>query len=247
MEISKNKIISFLIIISAIILIDLIFFEVAMPADNTQVIIGKNLKPGMKLKDAIKLLGPPERITVSSDGTVVIPYDALGLSIEIISNGTVIEKIHVSSSYNVAGGNEADMEAVPEKIGEDIPDGLHEEVREALREELRDEVREELREEEIKGNSEDFDVFDLFGFKVKQASKGVTVMETTPGSAAEKGGLKAGEIIKKAFYEGAGKLNIYTVSGLETILRRSVVKHKKTINILQDKNYYYKVEVPKRR
>ena len=73
---------------SAIILINFVHAEIAESANNSQIIIDDNLKPGMALKDAIELLGPPERITVSNTGTIFIPYNTLGLSIEVFSDGT---------------------------------------------------------------------------------------------------------------------------------------------------------------
>ena len=316
MVILKNRIIGFLIIISGIILINLIFSDFAIPASETQIIIDENLKPGMPLKDAIELLGPPERMTPSNSGTIVIPYDALGLSIEIINGGTIIEKIHVLPSFKgrFASGIEmgadfqkilsaynqpdimtkdiidysdlarrfqiregkltgavlysatgttsnftADKEAVknevvrtaPEAVSEEVPEEILLEEREALREELRDEIRKEVREEFLeevnKEVAEEFDVFDLYGFKVKQVSDSVIISEITPGSVAEKGGLIEGEPVRKAFYEGGQKLNIYYVKGLKSILERSIINRKKIVHILQNKNYYYKVEVPARK
>lgn len=99
MMVIGNRIMKFLIIISTIILVDLIYFEIAKPANNTRIIIDKKLKLGMPLKDAIDLLGPPERIQVSKIGTVVLPYNTLGLSIEVMSDGTIIEGIHLQSSF----------------------------------------------------------------------------------------------------------------------------------------------------
>ncbi|MBN2417958.1 MAG: hypothetical protein JXL81_01120, partial [Deltaproteobacteria bacterium] len=99
MIISKNRIISFLIIIFAIILIDLIFYKIAMPADGAQIVIDENLRPGMKLKDAIEFLGSPETLTVSDAGTVIIPYNNHGLSIEVASQGSIIEKIGIYSGF----------------------------------------------------------------------------------------------------------------------------------------------------
>ena len=99
MAILKNKIVHFLLIISAVILFDLISFEIAMPAGNTSIIIDENLKAGMTLKDAIQLLGPPEKIFASDAGTVVMSYDKLGLSLEIMNNGNEVEKINIQSSF----------------------------------------------------------------------------------------------------------------------------------------------------
>src|SRR4030042_6817556 len=111
-----NRIMRFLIIISAIILIDLFYFGIAKPANNNKNIINENLKPGMLLKDAIELLGPPERIQVSKIGTIVMSYNTLGLSIEVMNDGTIIEGIHLQSSFKgrFASGLEigADMQKI---------------------------------------------------------------------------------------------------------------------------------------
>lgn len=301
----KNKIIHFLMITFAFILIDFVSFGIAESANDTQIIIDENLKPGMPLKEAIELLGPPEKVKISNNGTIVIPYDTLGLSVEVMSDGSVIERIHLSSSFKgqfasgieigadfqkiLSAYNQPDImtkeiieysdlarifqlhegkligadlysgkntsnrqvsisETVKHKeVPEVIPEDVHEEVREEVREELREELREEVLAEVNKEVTEEFDVFDLYGFKVKNSLGKVIITEIRPDSVAENGGLKAGAPVRKAFYKGAGKLNIYSVSGLEAILKRAIVKHKQIINILQDKNYYYKVEVPKRK
>jgi hypothetical protein len=307
----KSRINHFLIIISAIIVCDFVFLGTAESADNTQIIIDENLKSGMALKDAIELLGPPETIKVSNNGTVVIPYDTLGLSIEMMNNGTTIEAVHVQPSfkgrfasgiqigadyqkilstynqpdimtkenieyfdqarifqihegklsgadlyaptstlYHRSSGTETVKNAAiaPVAVSEDVPEGtreaLRQELREEVREEVRQELREEVREEVSQGLGEDVDIFDLYGFKVRNTSRGIVVTEIRPGSVAERGDLKTGEPIRKVFYGGAGKLNIYSVKGLEKFLRSAINKNKKTVNILQDKNYYYKVEVP---
>jgi hypothetical protein len=56
-----------------------------------------------------------------------------------------------------------------------------------------------------------------------------------------------GERIRKASLEGYGVRNIYTVTGLENILKKAIERGKKTVNILQDNNHYYIVEVPRRK
>ncbi|MFC1838753.1 hypothetical protein ACFL1N_04170 [Thermodesulfobacteriota bacterium] len=99
MMILKNRIVYFLLIISPILVTNFICPETVKSANNTQIVIDENLKPGMPLKDAIELLGPPARVKVSDKGTVVIPYNELGLSIEVMSDGTVIEGIHLRSSF----------------------------------------------------------------------------------------------------------------------------------------------------
>ena len=298
-----NRIMKFFIIISTIILINLICFEIARPADNTQIIIDNNLKPGMPLKDAIELLGPPERIQVSKNGTVVLPYDTLGLSIEVMSDGTIIEVIHLQSSFRGRFASGLEMGADYQKIlsaydqpdimtkdiieysditrifqihqgrlvGADLYSGKstlysqvsiketekHEEVRgkKVSNEEIRDEVvsDEEVRDEQVRSEEvsneeardKEIHVFDLFGFKIKNTYGGIIITEIRPASVAEYGGLKVGEPIRKASLEGYGVRNIYYMSGLESILRKAIEEGKKTINILQNKNHYYIVEVPK--
>jgi hypothetical protein len=109
-------------------------------------------------------------------------------------------------------------------------------------EEVRDE---EVSDEEVR--NEEVRVFDLFGFKVKNTYEGVIITEIRPASVAEYGGLKVGERIRKASLEDYGVRNIYYVGGLENILKKAIEKGKKTVNILQNKNYYDIVEVPKRK
>jgi hypothetical protein len=337
MTITKNRIVHFLIIISTIILIDFIYFEIAKPANNTGIIIDKNLKPGMTLKNAIELLGPPESIKVSNIGTVVIPYNTLGLSIEVMSDGTIIEAVHLHSSFKgkFASGLEIgadyqeilsvynqpdlmtkefieyydtarifriregrlvaadlysgknrlyrqvsiketgkyeevrdvevrdvevrdvevrDEEARDEEARDEEARDIEardvkvrdEEVREKVREEVREEILEEVRDEAREEVREELRVFDLFGFKVRKTPyKGVIITEIRPDSVAEHGGLQVGKRIRKASLKDYGVRNIYYVRGLEAILEKAIKEGKKTVNILQDENYYYKVEVPK--
>ncbi len=308
-----NRIMKLLIIISMFILINLSYFVFAKPVNNTKIIIDENLKIGMPLKDAIDLLGSPERIQVTKSGTVLLPYNTLGLSIEVESDGTIIEGIHLLSSFRgqFASGLEigvdfqkilsvynqpdimtkeiieysdigrifqihqgrlvgADLysdkstlyrqvssketgeyeevhEEAHEVAREELREEVREEVRKEVREEVREEVRKEVREEVHEEVREELRVFDIFGFKVKNAYKGVVITEIRPGSVAEYGGLKVGERIRKASLKGYGVRNIYSVGGLKDILRKAIYERKKTINILQDKRYYYKVKVPKRR
>lgn len=319
----KKRVFQFLTILSAITLINFFQVDIAESASSKQVVIDQNLKPGMALKDAIQLLGPPDKMNISDTETVIMPYGELGLSLELKSNGTLIEVIHLQSTFKgrFASGLEmgadfqrilslykqpdimtkeiieysdtgrifklsegklvgADLysgeisffqpiskgvarrsEPVAEEVRVEVPGEVSEEVRqeireavreevrseviEELRKEARQEVREEVREGAYKELSEDVDVFELYGFKVKQTQRRVIVKEITPGSFAESGGLKVGEVVRRAFYEGERRMNIYSVKGLEKILRRAINKYKETINILQENNYYYKVEVPK--
>ena len=281
-----NRIMRFLIIISTIMLIDLMYFEIATPSNNTQIIIDENLKPGMPLKDAIELLGPPEMIQVSKIGTIIIPYNTLGLSIEVMSNGTIIEGIHLQSSFKgrFASGLEIGVDSQKIMSVYNRPDIITKGIIEyfdiarifqidqgrlvgadlysgesALYRQVSNKRTGKYEDKEIvmyedkqtviykEVNVEGISVFDLYGFKVKNAYEGVIITEIRPESVAEYGGLKVGEPIRKAFFEGYGVRNIYSVSGLENILKKAIQKGKKTINILQSNNYYYIVEIPKRK
>ena len=294
----KNRFFSLLIVISTIILLN---SEIAAAVENTQIIIGENLKPGMTLKDAMQLLGTPDTITVSKNGTVLMPYNTLGLSIEAMSGGTTIEAIHVQPAFKgqFASGieigtdfqkilsvyNQPDIktkeiieysgptrifkiqqgkltgadfysmnstlysQVTGKKTGKSaVNDAAEKEkIRNELREEVRNELRQEVREEVIKEMDENIDVFDLYGFKVRQGYDKVIVTEIRPGSVAEAGGLKVKEAIRKVFYgrDRSSLRNIYGVSGLIAILKRAINKHKENIYILQNGNRYCKVEVPK--
>ena len=121
-----------------------------------------------------------------------------------------------------------------------------EKIRNELREQARNEVREEVRKEVIKEMDENIDVFDLYGFNVRQVSDNVIVTEIRPGSVAEAGGLKVEEAIRKVFYgrDRSSLHNIYTIGGLKAILKRAINKHKKNVYILQNANRYYTVETP---
>jgi hypothetical protein len=284
----KNRIFHSLLIVSTIMLIDLCSFGIATAADSTQIIIDENLKAGMTLKDAIQLLGPPESIKISDTGTVIIPYDSLGLSIEVLNDGTVIEGVHLQSTFKgkfssglgmgvdykeiLAAYNQPDV-MTKDRIeysdnatvfqisqGKLVGANLHSAkgtllgqmpiketgTYEAQKAEKVEDEEAGENEDEITKEDGEYDVFDLYGFKVKNTNNGVVITEIRPASVAENGGLKVGESIRKAFYKGTGVRNIYSVSGLETILKRAVDKRKKMINILQNENQYYKIEVPKR-
>jgi len=290
MMIIKNRFFYSLLILSTIILVDLISSGIAMSADNTQIIINENLKPGMTLKDAIGLLGPPESIKVSNTGTIIIPYNSKGLSVEVMNDGTVIEAIHLQSAFKgklssglemgvdfqkiLSAYNQPDL-MTKEKIeysdiatvfrisqgklvGADIYSGkstlFHQTPGKeketvtyaAEKTEKYEDAEIEEDEDEKNGEDDDYDVFALYGFKVKTKKDQIIITEIKPASVAEHGGLKAGEPIRKAFYEGSGVRNIYTIGGLKAMLKRAVEKRKKIINILQNENHYYKIEVPKR-
>ncbi|MBN1832378.1 MAG: PDZ domain-containing protein [Deltaproteobacteria bacterium] len=302
-----NRIMKFFVIISTIVLLDLIHLGIAEPADNTRIMIDENLKIGMPLKDAIDLLGSPEKIQVSQAGTSILLYDTLGLSIEVLSDGTRVEGIHLLPSFRgqFASGLEigsdserilsvydqpdimtedtieySDMARVfhlhkgrlvgadlysgrsishrqvssektgtHEKAHEEALEGLREELREEVRQEVRQEIREEVRKEVRQKVLEDplegASVFEIFGFEVKGSyDAGIVVSEIRPDSAAESGGLKVGERIRKVYFEGHEVRNIYAVGGLKQILQRAIRKGKKDVYILQNENHYHIVEVP---
>lgn len=287
----ENRIIKLLLIISTIMVVDLIYYEIARSETDTKININRNLKPGMPLKDAIDLLGPPERIQVSQNGTILLPYKTLGLSIETMSDGTLIEGIHINSNfsgqfasgikigvdyqkilstYNQPDIMTKDMIEYYDKacifllqkgklVGADLyseksilyrqvsskETGSREEVHKISTKETG--KHEEDREVSSKETEEDeeIQVLDIFGIKVKSTFEGIVITEIRPDSVSEYGGLQVGERIRKASLKGYGVRNIYTISGLKSILKKAIDRNKKTVNILQDKNYYYVVEVPK--
>jgi hypothetical protein len=51
------------------------------------------------LKDAIELLGPPEKVKISDIGTVIMSYDNIGLSLEVLSDSTIVEAIHLQKGF----------------------------------------------------------------------------------------------------------------------------------------------------
>ena len=97
--IRKAKFFHSLLILSTIVMIGLMSFGNATAANHSKIIINGNLKPGMALTDAMVLLGPPDTIKAIDTGTVMMPYDSIGLSIETMSGGTVIEAIHIKSTF----------------------------------------------------------------------------------------------------------------------------------------------------
>ena len=292
---------SFLVIL-VVMMINLISFGIARSEDNAHVIINENLKPGMAMKDAIGLLGLPDAMRTGDTGMVVMPYDSLGLSIEAMKNGTVIEAIHVKSGFKgkfasgfrigadfkeiLSAYNQPDImtkEAIEyadratifrlsegKLIGADLYSGgstlfhgisgkeawiytapksenLDEEEIETRDYGEPGENETEADETEEDEYSDKYDVLDLFGFSVRVSDDMVIVTEIRPDSVAERGGLKVGQRIRKASYEGMSPRNIYYLSGLRKILKRAVEKRKKYINVLQDEHYFHKIRVPKRK
>jgi hypothetical protein len=294
------------VVAAVLLLICYCFGGISFAESGSRIIIDENLKPGMPLKDAIELLGPPEKVKISDIGTVIMPYDSIGLSIEVLSNGTIVEAIHLQSGFIgsfasglVIGDNTqkiiasysqpdtktndvfeyslpsrrflisqdklsgADLykdksalyhqtpvkvvkrfeEKVAESSEKKVIAGNAGKVTEQYVEQEGDDYYNE--EEEDEAEEPEINVFELYGFKVKQTNNKVIITEVTPGSFAEEGGLKVGEPIRKAFYKGGGERNIYAVSGLKAILQRAIEKRKKIINILQSKNYFDKVKVPR--
>ncbi len=315
--IRKTKFFHSLLILSTMIMIGSMSFGIAAAADNSKIVINKTLKPGMALTDAMVLLGPPDTIKEIETGTVLMPYDSIGLSIETMSGGTVIEAIHIKSAFKgkfssglgIGSGFQEILSAYDQPdimtkeiieysnkamvfqisqgklVGADLyaggsalfhpmsnkKAGMHvtqknekyaEEIAEPYEDEEIDEYEdvaaapdvaeedeideyEEDKDEDAEANNK-YDVFDLYGFKVKIKDSKVVITEIRPGSVAEKGGLKVGEPVRKISYKGLSKRNVYTSGGLKSILKRAVNKRKKYVNILQDEHYYYRVRVPRR-
>jgi hypothetical protein len=292
------------VVAAVFLLICYCFVGISFAQSGSRIIIEENLKPGMPLKGAIELLGPPEKVKISDRGTVIMPYDSIGLSLEVLSDGTMVEAIHLQSGFKgsfasglVIGDNTQkiiasysqpdtqtkevieyslparrfllsqdklsgadlykDKSALYHQIPVNVVKRFEEKVIETNKEKVTESSAEKIAEQKIE-NEDDYyneeeeeqeepeiNVFELYGFKVKQANDKVIITEVTPGSFAEEGGLKVGEPIRKAFYKGGGERNIYAVSGLKAILQRAIEKRKKIINILQSKNYFDKVKVPR--
>jgi hypothetical protein len=300
----KNR--CFGVVIAILVLSFFCFPGIAFALAGNGITIDENLKPGMPLKDAIDLLGPPDQVKISDIGTVIIPYDSIGLSIEVLSGGTIVEAIHLQSGFKgrfasglvmgddtqkiITGFNQPDTQtkevieySLPARrflISQDKLSGadLYKD-KSALYHQIPVKAVKRFEEKVVKSNNEgavyrdeekvivkpqeqsdddyyneeekeqeepEIDVFALFGFNVKQVNGQVIIKEITPGSFAEEGGLKVGEPIRKVFYEKASERNIYAVSGLKTILKRAIEKRKKFVNILQEKNYYVKIKVPRK-
>lgn len=299
----KNR---YIWIVTTVLLLSFYYLAgIAFAQAGGGITIDGNLKPGMPLKDAVELLGSPEKVKISDIGTVIMSYDSAGLSIEVLSDGSVVEAIHLQpgfkgrfasgiaigddtrkiiTSYNkpdtetkevieysmparrfliiqdkLAGADlykdksalyhQIPVKAVKifeEKITENnekkVVEGSAEKVAEQKVENEDDYYNEEAADER---DEPEINVFELYGFKVKQAGNKVIITEVTPGSFAEEGGLKVGEPIRKVFYERSSERNIYAVSGLKSILKRAIEKRRKFVNILQSQNYYFKMKVPR--
>jgi hypothetical protein len=303
MTVIREKNMYFRVVTVILLLSFYCFSGIAFAQTGSGITIDENLKPGMLLKDAIELLGPPEKVKISDIGTVIISYDSMGLSIEVQSDGTIVEAIHLQSGFKgrfasglVMGDDTSKIITIynqPESkttevieysvparrflISQDKLSGadlykdksslyrqipvkavkrFEEKVAESKEKKSAEMGEENVAEQKVESEDDyyneeeepeeqEINVFELYGFKVKQVANKVIITEVTPGSFAEEGGLKVGEQIRKAFYQKGGERNIYMVSGLKAILKRAVEKRKKFINILQSKNYYDKVKVPR--
>lgn len=293
----KNR--HFGLVVAVLMLLCFCFWGITFAQAGSSITIDENLKPGMPLKDAIELLGPPEKVKISDIGTVIMPYDSIGLSLEVLSDGTIVEAIHLQSGFTgrfasgltigddtqkiIATYNQPDTQtkevieySMPARrflISQDKFSGadlykdksaLYNQVpvktvkrfeeKVAERNEDKVTVSNEVDEneddddyyiEEEKQKEPEIDVFELYGFKVKQTYSGVVITEVTPGSFAEEGGLKVGEPIRKVFYERSSMRNIYAISGLKSILKRAIEKRRKFVNIMQSENSFDKVKVPR--
>ncbi len=299
MMIIKNGIIRLLLMITAITVINLTSLSFTSAADASQVVINSNLKPGMSLSDAIELLGPPETMIATDNGSVVVPYKNIGLSIEVMSEGKTVERIHIEPSFKgsfksgIEMGQDylkiislyeqpdimtkelveysksgitftlkdgkitgADLYSEKSRLKEPAPSKVvkkqekpavnkteEKQPRKYIEEE---ETDDDYYEDEYDEKKEKIDILAVFGLKVEKTLKGVIITEIMPSSPAEEANLKKGQEIRKAFYKGGQKLNIFSVSGLESILERAYIKRKRIVNILQEDNFYYKLKVPRR-
>lgn len=249
MTVTKEKIMYFRVVAAVLLLSFYYLTGIAFAQAGSGITIDENLKPGMPLKDAIELLGPPEKIKISDVGTVIMSYDNIGLSLEALSNSTIVESIHLQKGFkgSFASGAVKSGKRYEEKVTENIEEKVVKSSAEKVAEQSVEKKDDNYYdEEEEEGQKEpEINVFELYGFNVKQGYSGVVVTEVKPGSFAEEGGLKVGEPIRKVFYEKSSERNIYAISGLKSILKRAIEKRRKFVNILQSKNSYIKMKVPR--
>jgi hypothetical protein len=104
----------------AIVLILILLAGTAWAEGESSLVIGKNLKVGMSVNEAIKLLGIPGKIDVNrgtepTNDSISIRYDNHGLIIHAMSGKGTIEHIELMTSFK--GSFEAGI-----KIGSKFPD-----------------------------------------------------------------------------------------------------------------------------
>ncbi|GEM_PF-7134210 len=249
MTVIRKKIMYFRVVAAVLMLSFYYLAGIAYAESGSGLTIDENLKPGMALKDAIELLGPPEKIKVSDIGTVIISYDNIGLSLEVLSGSSIVEAIHLQKGFkgSFASGTVNNAKRFEEKVTanneEKVVKGSAEKIAEQSVDKKDDDYYNE--EEDEVAKEPEIDVFTMYGFKVKQEYSSVIVTEVTPDSFAEEAGLKTQEPIRKVFYEKSSERNIYAISGLKSILKRAIEKRKKFVYILQSKNSYIKMKVPR--
>lgn len=71
---------------------------------SAELVIGQNLKPGMPLNEAIKILGIPASVMInrgpdSSKDSIEINYAKQGLKIRALNSGTQVEAIELSPAF----------------------------------------------------------------------------------------------------------------------------------------------------
>ena len=228
----------------------------------SEIIIDENLKLGMTVKDAFNLLGSPERLEISDRGTILIPYSGYGLLIEVESNGTIIEGLHLQASFSGSFQSGLYMGADFQEILNVYrqPDGMTKDTIE-----YRDIAR-IFRTHDGKLVGADIylskgslyrrvvgstpaqnkpgRVFALYGFKVEKSEKGIVVTYIQPASPAEYGGLRVGQSIDMIAITGGREGKIQSVAGLENLLREAIETGKKDIRFYQRNRHDIKVPKP---
>lgn len=71
---------------------------------SAELVIGQNLKPGMPLNEAIKILGIPSSVVInrgpdSSKDSIEIDYPDKGLKIRALNSGTRVEAIELAPTF----------------------------------------------------------------------------------------------------------------------------------------------------
>jgi hypothetical protein len=242
---------------------------------RSSIIVGENVKVGMTLHSAISLLGAPRRIVITDQHTMLVPFDKLGMAVELASNDPIVGGLHFDAAFE--GQFEdglrigSSFQAVIERHGQ--PDVM---TRDRI-EYQADEKLFQLENGRVVGVSlylpdwcqshkvgatEEHDAsaaarIALFGMEVSEADGVVKVVAVEAGSRAEFGGLKVGDVISRVHeYRGlAGKgpdFEIQSIAGLNQVLSEAIDSNWREIWVIvrrrnQILNSVCKLSVPRDR
>lgn len=90
-----------------LVLMVCLFASPALAEEKVSLVIGKNLKVGMPMKEVIALLGIPDKFTVNRGtepltDSVVIEYPSHGVAIYTLNKMTTVEQIEVLPDFKGA-------------------------------------------------------------------------------------------------------------------------------------------------